>query len=115
MLKAFGGGEMISEVSFEKTTYNTLPFKYEAGTPNIGGNIVMFVPLGFFLRALFPKCRRFLNCMGTVAVIMTTVELCQLFTLRGFCEIDDLMLNLMGAAIGWCLASPQNNATFPIK
>ena len=36
-----GGGEMISEVSFEKTTYNTLPFKYEAGTPNIGGNIVL--------------------------------------------------------------------------
>lgn len=35
-----GGGEMISEVSFEKTTYNSLPFKYEAGTPNIGGNIV---------------------------------------------------------------------------
>lgn len=36
-----GGGEMISEVSFEKTTYNTLPFKYEAGTPNICGNIVL--------------------------------------------------------------------------
>ena len=36
-----GGGEMISEVSFEKTIYNTLPFKYEAGTPNIGGNIVL--------------------------------------------------------------------------
>ena len=36
-----GGGEMISEVSFEKTTYNSLPFKYEAGTPNIGGNIVL--------------------------------------------------------------------------
>ena len=82
---------------------------------NIGGNIVMFVPLGFFLRVLFPKCRRFLNCMGTVAVIMTTVELCQLFTLRGFCEVDDLLLNLLGATIGWRFASPQNNATVPIK
>ena len=30
-----GGGEMIKEVTFEKTTYNELPFKYEAGTPNI--------------------------------------------------------------------------------
>ncbi|MBI9033274.1 MAG: cysteine desulfurase [Bacteroidales bacterium] len=30
-----GGGEMIKEVSFEKTTYNELPFKFEAGTPNI--------------------------------------------------------------------------------
>jgi cysteine desulfurase / selenocysteine lyase len=31
-----GGGEMISDVSFEKTTYNDLPFKFEAGTPNVG-------------------------------------------------------------------------------
>lgn len=30
-----GGGEMIKEVSFEKTTYNELPYKFEAGTPNI--------------------------------------------------------------------------------
>ncbi|MBT6004107.1 MAG: aminotransferase class V-fold PLP-dependent enzyme, partial [Prolixibacteraceae bacterium] len=30
-----GGGEMISEVSFEKTTFNEIPYKFEAGTPNI--------------------------------------------------------------------------------
>lgn len=30
-----GGGEMIESVSFEKTTYNSLPFKFEAGTPNV--------------------------------------------------------------------------------
>ena len=34
-----GGGDMISTVSFDKTTYNELPFKFEAGTPNIGGAI----------------------------------------------------------------------------
>jgi len=33
------GGEMIKDVSFEKTTYNDLPFKFEAGTPNIAGAI----------------------------------------------------------------------------
>ena len=32
-----GGGDMILEVSFEKTTYNELPYKFEAGTPNISG------------------------------------------------------------------------------
>ena len=74
------------------------------GVYNIGGNIIMFVPLGFFLRALFSRCRKFWRCMGAVAVIMTAVELCQLFTLRGFCEIDDLMLNLLGAALGWTIA-----------
>jgi len=36
-----GGGEMIKEVTFEKTTYNELPFKYEAGTPNIEGAIAL--------------------------------------------------------------------------
>lgn len=42
-----GGGEMISEVSFEHTTYNTLPFKYEAGTPDIEGNIVLAAALRY--------------------------------------------------------------------
>lgn len=34
-----GGGDMIRSVSFEKTTYNDLPYKFEAGTPNIAGSI----------------------------------------------------------------------------
>ena len=34
-----GGGEMISTVTFEKTTYNELPFKFEAGTPSVGDAI----------------------------------------------------------------------------
>ncbi len=42
-----GGGEMIKEVSFEKTTYNDLPFKFEAGTPNIEGAIALAAALDF--------------------------------------------------------------------
>ncbi len=42
-----GGGEMIKEVSFSGTTYNELPFKYEAGTPNICGNIVLAAALDY--------------------------------------------------------------------
>jgi cysteine desulfurase/selenocysteine lyase len=34
-----GGGDMISSVSFEKTIYNSLPYKFEAGTPNIAGAV----------------------------------------------------------------------------
>ena len=34
-----GGGDMISSVTFERTTYNRLPYKFEAGTPNIAGGI----------------------------------------------------------------------------
>ena len=42
-----GGGEMIKEVSFDGTTYNDLPFKYEAGTPNIEGAIALAEALDF--------------------------------------------------------------------
>lgn len=43
-----GGGEMIKEVSFEKTTYNDIPFKFEAGTPNIADVIAFKPALDFF-------------------------------------------------------------------
>ena len=42
-----GGGEMIKEVTFAKTTYNELPFKFEAGTPNIEGTIALGAALDY--------------------------------------------------------------------
>ncbi|GAB3218686.1 cysteine desulfurase [Algoriphagus aestuariicola] len=42
-----GGGEMIKEVTFEKTTYNDIPFKFEAGTPNIADVIAFKASLDF--------------------------------------------------------------------
>lgn len=42
-----GGGEMIKEVTFEKTTYNELPYKFEAGTPNIADVVAMKFALDY--------------------------------------------------------------------
>jgi len=42
-----GGGEMIKEVTFEKTTYNDPPFKFEAGTPNIEGAIALAAAINY--------------------------------------------------------------------
>lgn len=42
-----GGGEMIATCSFEKTTYADLPFRFEAGTPNVGGNIALGAAVDF--------------------------------------------------------------------
>ncbi len=42
-----GGGEMIKSVSFEKTTYNELPHKFEAGTPHIAGVIALGIAIDF--------------------------------------------------------------------
>jgi cysteine desulfurase/selenocysteine lyase len=44
-----GGGEMIEQVSFEKTTFNRLPFKFEAGTPNVAGAIGLASAVDFML------------------------------------------------------------------
>ena len=45
-----GGGEMIKEVTFEHTTYNDPPFKYEAGTPNIEGAIALAAAIDYVNR-----------------------------------------------------------------
>ena len=41
------GGEMVDRVSFEKTTFNTLPFKFEAGTPNVGAALGLEAAIQF--------------------------------------------------------------------
>jgi cysteine desulfurase/selenocysteine lyase len=45
-----GGGEMISSVSFEKTTYNEVPYKFEAGTPNIADVIALGAAVDYYNR-----------------------------------------------------------------
>ena len=40
-----GGGDMVKTVSFERTTYNPAPFKFEAGTPNVAGAVGLAVAL----------------------------------------------------------------------
>jgi cysteine desulfurase / selenocysteine lyase len=49
-----GGGEMISEVTFEKTTYNDIPYKFEAGTPNIA-DVIAFREAILFVEGLGKK------------------------------------------------------------
>lgn len=45
-----GGGEMISSVSFEKTTFNEIPYKFEAGTPNIADVIALGTAVDYLLQ-----------------------------------------------------------------
>jgi len=45
-----GGGDMIRSVTFEKTTFNDLPYKFEAGTPNIAGGIAFGAALDYVSR-----------------------------------------------------------------
>lgn len=70
---------------------------------NLFGNVIMFIPLGFFLPLVAAKLRRLWKVILATAVIITLVEITQLLTLVGSCDIDDLILNILGAAMGYGL------------
>lgn len=53
-----GGGEMISEVSFDGTTFNEIPWKFEAGTPHISGVIAFGAALNLINEIGFEKIRQ---------------------------------------------------------
>ena len=74
-----------------------------AAVINLGGNVIMFIPLGFLLPRVFPGLLKFQRCILATVLIITTVELTQLFTLLGSCDIDDLILNVIGAAFGYII------------
>ena len=68
---------------------------------NLAGNIIMFIPLGYFIPSVWKKCRSFFRCVLTAAGMILIVELAQLVTLRGSCDADDLILNLIGVSLGY--------------
>lgn len=74
-----GGGEMIKEVTFEKTTYAELPHKFEAGTPNIAGGIVLGTAIDY------------LNSIGFSAIVAYEHELLEYGTKR-LLEIEGLKI-----------------------
>ncbi len=78
---------------------------------NLGGNVGMFIPLGFFLPMLWKTLRIWWKTWLTTLLIMLAVELVQLFSLRGSFDVDDLILNLLGAAIGYLVYRWMN----PVK
>ena len=74
-----GGGEMIAEVTFEKTTYADLPHKFEAGTPNISGGIAFGVAIDY------------MNTIGFDAIAAYEHELLDYATAK-LLEIDGLKI-----------------------
>lgn len=68
---------------------------------NLVGNVVMFIPLGFFAPWLLKRMRKFFPAMLFLLCLIVTVEVVQYFTFLGTCDIDDLILNMAGVLIGW--------------
>ena len=70
---------------------------------NLVGNVIMFIPLGFCLPMIWEKQRKLWKVVLTTTLIITLVEIIQLLTLVGSCDTDDLILNVIGSAIGYGL------------
>ncbi len=66
---------------------------------NLLGNLAAFAPMGVFLPALFRWQRSIFFFTATLALSITTVEVLQIYTGAGSCDVDDLILNLAGALI----------------
>ena len=70
---------------------------------NLVGNVVMFVPLGALLPAANRKLRNLFRSFFAGLGLIIAVEVLQLFTLLGSCDVDDLILNMIGVTIGFIL------------
>lgn len=75
---------------------------FQAVTLNLLGNVVAFIPFGFFLPILHQKCRSFFFTTFLSFEFSLMVETIQLVSKVGSFDVDDLLLNTIGGAVG-CL------------
>lgn len=66
---------------------------------NLAGNIILFIPLGYFLYIFFERCRHFLFYLYVTLVVIMGVELIQVYFGIGTGDIDDIILNMTGVII----------------
>ncbi|MDR0801530.1 cysteine desulfurase [Fluviicola sp.] len=108
-----GGGDMISKVTFERTTYNDLPFKFEAGTPHIAGGICLGTALNYlnqfdskeleeYERDLTEYAQEMLETFENIALIGTARNKTSVvsFTVQGIHPFDiGTLLDKQGIAV----------------
>ncbi len=73
---------------------------------NIIGNLAAFAPMAIFLPALFRVENNLLVFFLTIFLMVSTVEGVQYFTQTGSCDVDDLILNVIGAMALWIVLLP---------
>lgn len=75
-------------------------FNFEIWFKNLFGNIVLFIPIGVFLPLLNTKYRRVSALTGATIIMIAVVELIQLLSRVGSFDVDDIILNTLGALLG---------------
>lgn len=96
--------------------YNIIPFKtisnyikasshinQDIWISNLFGNVLAFLPMGFFFPLLFRKFNGFWKTVGAVFLATTSVEILQFVTRVGSFDVDDIILNTLGGILGYLL------------
>lgn len=79
--------------------FNKFPFWN--GFANLIGNILVFIPYGFLLPKAYPVCGKWWRVFYCAVGFVMCVELFQLFSAFGAFDVDDILLNVGGAMIGY--------------
>ncbi|MBQ8496817.1 MAG: VanZ family protein [Clostridia bacterium] len=70
---------------------------------NVGGNLILFLPMGIFLPTLFPQMRGLWKTILCIFLMVLSAEIIQLFLRLGIFDIDDFILNITGAFLGYLI------------
>lgn len=70
---------------------------------NLIGNVLVFIPFGIFLPAIWKNCQKVFVCMGYGLTFVLAIELFQMFSGFGIFDVDDIILNCVGIAAGYLL------------
>lgn len=65
---------------------------------NVYGNLFVFMPYGIFIPLIFKKINKYCKFLIFIILFVLVIELLQFITLSGSCDIDDLILNVLGAS-----------------
>ena len=64
-------------------------------------NVILFIPFGILFPSVFPYFRTAVRCVGCGFLASVLIETAQLVTSRGHCQVDDVVMNTLGAWIGY--------------
>ena len=97
---AFFSREPGSRTTVDLTLFNTWGTTMQAHAFFME-NIIMFIPFGILIPTAFPVMRNIFVCTLTALACSLCLEMFQLITGRGFCQLDDVITNTLGALIGY--------------
>lgn len=76
---------------------------FRISVANLLGNLFLIMPVGFMLPVLFEKMKKLHVCLIFCLLMLIVIEILQLITMRGSFDVDDLILNMTGALIGFVI------------